>query len=82
MICKISSSVSAVTTAGHPRLLLSLDPLWEASYRLLMRALGTGGNLVQAAAIYAVCRRTLRERTGMAPSNETERAFLQIAGHE
>jgi hypothetical protein len=47
-----------------------------------MRTLGAGGNPVQAAAIYAVCRRTLRERTGMAPSNETERAFLQIAGHE
>ena len=71
-----------MTTAGHPRLLLSLDPLWKASYRLLMQALGAGGNLVQAAAIYAVCRRTLRERTGMAPSNETDRVFRQIAGHE
>ena len=76
----ISSSVSAMTTAGYPRLLLALDPLREASYRLLMRALGAGGNPAQSAAIHAVCRRTLREWTGMAPSNETERVFRQIAG--
>ena len=81
-ICNISSSVSAVTTAGHPRLLLALGPLREASYRLLMRALGAGGNSAQAAVIYAAYHRTLRERTGMAPSNATERVFRQIAGHE
>jgi DNA-binding SARP family transcriptional activator len=82
VICKISSSVSAVTTAEYPRLLLALDPLREASYRLLMRALGTGGNPAQAAAIYAACCRGLRERTGMAPSNETERIFRRIAGRK
>jgi hypothetical protein len=47
-----------------------------------MRALRAGGNPVQAAAIYAAYHRTLRERTGMAPSNATERVFRQIAGDE
>jgi DNA-binding SARP family transcriptional activator len=64
------------------RLLLALDPLREASYRSLMRALAAGGNPAQAVATYAACRRTLRERTGMAPSSETERVFREIAGHE
>ena len=63
------------------RLLLALDPLREASYRWLMRALAAGGNRAQAAAIFAVCRRELRERAGMTPSTETERVFREIAGH-
>ena len=62
------------------RLLLALDPLREASYRWLMRALAAGGNPAQAAAIFAICRRELRERAGMAPSAETERVFREIAG--
>jgi DNA-binding SARP family transcriptional activator len=64
------------------RLLLALDPLHEASYRLLMQALATGGSPAQAAAIYAACRRTLRERAGMEPSIEAKRVFREIAGRE
>ena len=64
------------------RLLLALDPLREASYRLLMQALTAGGNPAQATAIYAACRRTLRERAGMEPSIETDRVFREIAGHQ
>jgi DNA-binding SARP family transcriptional activator len=64
------------------RLLLALDPLREASYRWLMQALAAGGNPALAAAIYAACRRTLRERAGMEPSSETERVFREIAGQE
>ena len=62
------------------RLLLALDPLCEASYRWLMRALAAGGNPAQAARVFAACRRELRERAGMAPSAETERVFQEIAG--
>ena len=60
------------------RLLLALDPLREASYRWLMRALAAGGNPAQAARVYATCQRTLREQAGMAPSAETERVFREI----
>ncbi|MBW3633232.1 MAG: hypothetical protein KY456_09405, partial [Chloroflexi bacterium] len=46
-----------------------------------MRALAAGGNPAQAAMIFTVCRRELRERAGMTPSAETERVFREIAGH-
>jgi DNA-binding SARP family transcriptional activator len=82
-------TVEAELARGRPdiaeteaRLLLALDPLREASYRLLMQALAAGGNPAQAAAIYAACRRTLHERAGMEPSIETERVFREIAGRE
>jgi DNA-binding SARP family transcriptional activator len=62
------------------RQLLALDPLREASYRWLMRALMSGGNAVQAAQVYAACRQELRSRAGMSPSAETERLYLEISG--
>jgi DNA-binding SARP family transcriptional activator len=82
-------TVEAELARGRPdlaeteaRLLLALDPLREASYRWLMRALAAGGNPAQAARVFAVCRRELQERAGMAPSAETERVFQKIAGQE
>jgi DNA-binding SARP family transcriptional activator len=62
------------------RQLLALDPLREASYRWLMRALISGGNAVQAAQVYAACRQELRARAGMSPSPETERLYMEIRG--
>jgi hypothetical protein len=47
-----------------------------------MRSLAAGCSPAQATAIYAACRRNVREGTGMTPSNETERVFRQIAGQE
>jgi DNA-binding SARP family transcriptional activator len=80
-------TVEAELARGRPaiaeneaRLLLALDPLREASYRWLMRALPAGGNPAQAAAFFAVCRRELRQRVGMALSAETERIFREIVG--
>lgn len=80
-------TVEAELARGRPdvaeteaRLLLALDPLREASYRLLMKALADGGNPAQAVTIYAVCRRILRERAGMEPAADTERVFREIAG--
>jgi DNA-binding SARP family transcriptional activator len=62
------------------RLLLALDPLREASYRWLMRALAASGNPAQAVAVFAACRRTLHDQAGMPPSAETERVFREITG--
>jgi DNA-binding SARP family transcriptional activator len=82
-----AQTVEAELARGRPdiaeieaRLHLALDPLLEASYRQLMRAVAAGGNLAQAAAIYAVCCHELQERAGMTPSIETERVFREIAG--
>lgn len=60
------------------RHLLALDPLREASYRWLMRALVAEGNPAQAASVFAACRRTLRERAGTTPSAETEQVFRAL----
>jgi DNA-binding SARP family transcriptional activator len=73
-------AAAPVQSAAVQWLLLALDPLREARYRWLMRALAAGGNPAQAAAIFAACRRNLHERAGMEPSIETERAFREIAG--
>jgi DNA-binding SARP family transcriptional activator len=80
-------TVEAELARGRPdiaeteaRLLLALDPLREASYRWLMRALAAGGNPAQATRVFALCRRELQERAGMTPSAETERVFQEIAG--
>ncbi len=62
------------------RQLLTLDPLREASYRWLMRALAAGGNPAQAAAVFAACRKTLDDLAGMSPSLETERVLREITG--
>jgi DNA-binding SARP family transcriptional activator len=80
-------TVEAELARGRPdiaeteaRLLLALDPLREASYRWLMRALAAGGNPAQAASVFAACQRELQQRAGMTPSAETERVFREIAG--
>lgn len=60
------------------RLLVALDPLREASYRWLMRALVAGGNPARAAQVYAACCRELQIRAGMSPSAETERLYREL----
>lgn len=66
----------AETEARH---LVALDPLREASYRWLMRALAAGGNAAQATQVYAACRHELRSRADMHPSAETEQVFAEIS---
>lgn len=80
-------TVEAELARGRPdiaemeaRQLLALDPLHEASYRWLMRAVAAGGNRAEATAVYALCRQTLADQAGMTPSGETERVYREIAG--
>jgi len=65
---------------AEARALVALDPLREAGYRLLMRALAAGGNTAQATRVFAECRQALREQAATVPSAETERLFREIAG--
>lgn len=60
------------------RLLVTLEPLRESGYRLLMRAVQAGGNRAEAARIMANCRQVLREQADTVPSAETERLFTEI----
>lgn len=62
------------------RELVSLDPLREAGYRVLMRALAAGGNRAQAVRVMDECRRVLRAEAAMAPCAETERVFREVVG--
>ncbi len=60
------------------RQVVTLDPLRESGYRLLMRALAAAGRagLADSRRMPAV----LREQVGAAPSEETERVFREAAG--
>jgi DNA-binding SARP family transcriptional activator len=59
--------------------LVALAPLRESGHRLLMQALAAGGNPGEAVLAYRRCQRLLREKVGVAPSDEMERLYRQIA---
>src|SRR4029077_8154916 len=59
------------------RKLIALDPLRESGYRLLMRALGAGGNPAQATHVMDECRAALAT-AGAAPTAETERVYRDV----
>ncbi len=60
------------------RELIKLDPLLEAGYCLLMRALSHGGKASQIPAVMQRCRQTLADYAGIEPSAETERLYQQL----
>ena len=59
------------------RNLVAIDPLREAGYRLLMRALGAGGNPAQAARVMEECRAALAVADA-SPSAETEQVYRGV----
>ena len=61
------------------RRLITVDPLRESAYRLLMRALAAGGNPAQAGHVMDECRSALAAAAA-APSIETERLYREIVG--
>lgn len=64
------------------RYLVTLDPLRESAYRLLMRALAAGGNVAAVPAVMADCRQVLARRAAMEPSPETEHVFEKLTAGE
>lgn len=61
---------------------LSLDPYRESAHRALIAAHRAGGNRAEALRAYERCRRLLAEELGVAPSPETEAAYLGLLGEE
>jgi DNA-binding SARP family transcriptional activator len=59
------------------RRLIAADPLRESGYRLLMRALGAGGNPAQARRVMEECRAAL-DAAAASPSPETEKVYREI----
>jgi DNA-binding SARP family transcriptional activator len=59
------------------RKLVTIDPLRESGYRLLMRALAAGGNPAQAARVMDECRAALAVADA-SPATETEQVYREI----
>lgn len=66
--------------AREAELLLSLDPLREEGYRLLMRAVAADGDTLRLARVMDACRRTLALQVDAHPSAETERLYVVLNG--
>ncbi|MBI2907440.1 MAG: hypothetical protein HYX92_07295 [Chloroflexi bacterium] len=58
---------------------VTLDPLRESAYRLLMQAYAASGNPAEAARTYLHLQTLLSEELGAAPSLETAALYRQIA---
>jgi DNA-binding SARP family transcriptional activator/Tfp pilus assembly protein PilF len=59
---------------------LDIDGLREGIHRRIMRCYAEIGRRTEAVAQYRRCRETLRQELDIAPSEETERLYEQIAG--
>jgi DNA-binding SARP family transcriptional activator len=64
------TEIAAAERCG--RALVSLEPLRESGYRLLMRALEARGNAADALAVYDRLRCVLRDELGAAPGTATQ----------
>jgi SARP family transcriptional regulator, regulator of embCAB operon len=78
--------LSHVTAAnGEPALavqyateIIELEPFQETGYRHLMQMHAQMGNRGEALRVFGTCRELFKEELGAAPSQETERVFLEI----
>jgi TolB-like protein len=67
--------IEAISTANR---LIALDPLREASYRVLMRVFAAQGEREEAVRQYQACRDTLRRELDVEPSGETTDLYREI----
>lgn len=58
--------------------IIEVEPFQEIGYRLLMQMHAEMGNRGEALRVFGKCRELFREELGAAPSQETERVFLDI----
>ena len=64
----------------HAREVVRLEPYREAAYRRLMRMLAARGERAEAVRVYQDFGRLLKKDLGVAPSDETEALYREIAG--
>lgn len=62
----------------HARRLLDLDPLQEATYRLLMRLHALTGDRTGAVRVYHACASMLQRELDVVPSPETREAYERL----
>jgi DNA-binding SARP family transcriptional activator len=58
--------------------IVELEPFQETGYRRLMGIHAEMGNRAEALRVFGKCRKLFRDELGADPSQETERAFLEI----
>jgi TolB-like protein/DNA-binding SARP family transcriptional activator/pimeloyl-ACP methyl ester carboxylesterase len=81
MECQLAAGAAKEAVSAGRRL-VQIDPLSEASHRLLIRALAIAGDRAAAAQQYADCRELLARELAVVPSDETEALFRSIARAE
>jgi len=64
----------------HAREVVRLEPYRESAYRRLMRMLDRSGERAEAVRVYQDLGRLLKRDLGVAPSDETEAVYREIAG--
>jgi SARP family transcriptional regulator, regulator of embCAB operon len=62
------------------RRLVTLAPLRESGYQVLMRALAEQGNVAEALSVHAGLRETLRDELGISPCAATQAVYRQLLG--
>ena len=70
---------AALAAAGEA---VALEPLRESAHLRLMAAQAAAGNRGEALRAYERCRTVLAEELGVAPSPQTEAAYLALLGEE
>jgi SARP family transcriptional regulator, regulator of embCAB operon len=71
-----STELPAAVRAG--RQLVSLAPLRESGYQVLMRALASQGNVAEALHVHARLREILRDELGISPCAVTQAVYDQL----
>lgn len=79
---RLANRLSGDAAIQAAKSLLALDPLREASHRVLMNALAMQGEHDLALRQYQECRRLLRQELDVAPSAETEVLHRKIRNRE
>jgi DNA-binding SARP family transcriptional activator len=58
--------------------MLSIDPLYEIAYRMVISVHGELGQLAQVQRWYSLCEKRLHDELQVTPDNETQRLYEQV----
>ncbi|HVS48850.1 MAG TPA: BTAD domain-containing putative transcriptional regulator [Candidatus Dormibacteraeota bacterium] len=81
--CRVDALIAnneLVLALTHARESVRLEPYRESGYRRLMRVLAANGDRAEAVRAYNHCRDLLQRELSVAPSDETEALYREIAG--
>ena len=81
--CRVEALVSngeVELALTHAREAVRLEPYRESGYRRLMRIQARNGDKAEAIRVYLECRRLLKDELDVAPSEDTETLYREIAG--